>query len=154
VGFRREVIRAHGFDPRIRRSGAAHLLGHALMALGHRIVYEPEQRVCHNSYGLGEELRMRVKSGYDSVALARIDEAEVLGESGYLRRSGLALPLVFARRVWFDVRTLIGNRADLDIPLVAIPCFLLLSPLVRGVELVAGLITLVRPRYLKDRYGW
>jgi len=154
VGFRREVILKHGFDPRIRRSGAAHLLGHELMALGYRLVYEPAQRVCHSSYGIGEELRMRVKSGYDSVALARIDDGEVLGESGYLRRSGLFLPIIFARRVWFDVRTVMTNRADLDVPLTRIPYLLLLSPLVRGVELAAGLITLVKSEYLKDKYRW
>lgn len=154
VAFRRNVILEHKFDRRIGRSGAAHLLGHQLMALGYRLVYGPEQFVSHNSYGVLEELRMRVKSGYDSVNLSRLDGDRVLGESKYVQRSSFALAVVFARRIVFDARATVRNRRDLDIPLAQIPYFLLISPLVRALEMIAALITVVKPDYFKEKYGW
>lgn len=154
VAFRRQVILQHNFDPRIVRSGAGHLLGHQLEARGYRLVYEPAASVCHNMYGLGEELRMRVKSGYDCVYLSTLDSEQVLGETRYLQRGGIGLLIVCARRIAFDVRTAIRKRSDLDIPFLQIPYFLLISPLIRGLELVAGLITVVKPEYFKQKYGW
>ena len=154
VAFRRNVILEHKFDPRILRSGGAHLLGHKLMALGYRLVYEPEQRVIHNFYGILPELRMRVKSGYDCVNLSRLDPERFLTESAYLQRSSFALAIVYARRIVFDARAAIGNRRDLDISLVQIPYFFLISPLVRGLELIAALITMVKPEYFAEKYGW
>jgi glycosyltransferase involved in cell wall biosynthesis len=154
VAFRREVIGKHGFDGRLRRSGAAHLLGAKLAALGYRLVYDPEQRVSHNAYGLGEELRMRIKSGYDSVNLARIDGDQFLGETAQLRRSPFGLAVVCARRIAFDFRAVIHNRRDLDLSILQIPYFLLVSPLIRGLELVAALVTLLRPDYFRNRYDW
>jgi glycosyltransferase involved in cell wall biosynthesis len=154
VAFRREVIRKHNFDSRLRRSGAAHLLGAELAALGYRLVYDPEQRVSHNAYGLGEELRMRVKSGYDSVNLSRIDGDEFLGETAHLRGSGFGLAVVCARRIVFDVRAIVHNRRDLDLSILQIPYFLLISPLIRGLELAAALVTLMKPDYFGKKYGW
>jgi len=155
VAFRRQVILEHGFDPRIVRSGAGHLLGQQLNARGYRLVYEPAARVCHNMYGVAEELRMRVKSGYDCVYLSTLDAEQVLSESAYLQRGGgFGLLIVCARRIVFDVRTTIRKRRDLDIPLLQIPYFLLISPLIRGLELVAGLITVVKPEYFKEKYDW
>ena len=154
VGFRREVILEHPFDIRLRRSGAAHLLGHKLIALGYRVEYEPAMHVIHNSYGVVEEMRMRVKSGYDCVNLARFDEEEVIGESRYLRRTPLLLAAVFWRRVAFDVRAALWNREDLGISWLHVPWFLAISPLIRGLELGAGLLTLARPDYFPKRYGW
>ena len=154
VAFRRDVILEHNFDPRIIRSGAGHLLGHKLIALGYRLDYEPEARVTHNMYGFGEELRMRIRSGYDCVNLSRLDSERILSESAYIQRSSFNLLIVTARRIVFDVRAVIRNRPDLDIPLLQIPYFLLISPLIRGVELVAGLVTLAKPGYFEKRYGW
>lgn len=154
VAFRSQVIRRHNFDPRIGRSGGGHLLGRQLTALGYRLVYEPAARVSHNMYGVGKELQMRVKSGYDCVYLSTLDPEQVLDESRYLQRGALGVLIVCARRIVFDVRTAIGKRRDLDIPFLQIPYFLLISPLIRGLELVAGLITVVKPEYFKQKYDW
>lgn len=154
AAFRRDVILEHGFDRRIVRSGGAQLLGHQLMALGYRIDYEPEALVTHNMYGFHDEILMRIKSGYDCVNLARLDTEAVMGESAYVQRSGLALLIVCARRIVFDARAAFCNRHDLDIPLLQVPWFLLISPMVRILELGAALITLAKPNYLARRYGW
>jgi len=154
VAFRRDVILEHPFDPQVVRSGAGHLLGHQLAALGYRLVYEPGARVTHNMYGVGEELRMRVKSGYDCVYLSSLDTERVLSETAYVERGGFGLSIVCARRIVFDMRTAFQNRSDLDISLLQIPYFLLISPLIRGIELVAGLITLAKPEYFKKKYDW
>ena len=97
---------------------------------------------------------MRVKSGFDFVHLAGYDEQRVLGESRYVQRTPLGLLVVFWRRLVFDVRAALGNRRDLGLGIRHVPWFLLVSPLIRGLELVSGLITLWRPRYFKERYGW
>jgi glycosyltransferase involved in cell wall biosynthesis len=154
VAFRREVFLDHPFDARIRRGGAGHLLGNQLKSLGYVLVYEPGQRVTHNCYEVGDELLMRVKSGYDAVNLAGIDASEALEETRYLRRSTFNLIAIFLRRVVFDFRTAIVNRRDLGIGLVQIPYFLFASPLVRGLEMAAALITVFKPSYFKEKYGW
>lgn len=154
AAFRRQVILDHGFDPKIVRSGAGHLLGRQLKAFGYRLVYEPEALVFHNMYGLSEELNMRVKAGYDCVNLSALDREQVLSESRYLQRGIWGLLAVTARRIAFDARTAIGNRHDLDIPPYQIPYFLLISPLIRGLEFVAGVVTMVKPEYFKKKYSW
>ena len=154
VAFRRDVFLEHPFDARIRRGGAGHFLGNKLRALGYLLVYEPEQRVTHNCYELGEELLMRVKAGYDTVNIAAIDSDEVIEETRYLHRTSLSVIVIFLRRVVFDVRAALGNRQDLGISLVQVPYFLLASPLVRGLEMGAALITLFRPSYFQEKYDW
>jgi glycosyltransferase involved in cell wall biosynthesis len=154
VAFRREVFLEHPFDPRIRRGGAGHLLGNELKSLGYVLEYEPEQFAEHNFYGLGDELMMRVKSGYDSVNLAALDADGVIDETRYLRARALGVIAVFLRRVTFDVRTALANRRDLNLSLLQVPYFVAVSPLVRGIEMAAAMITLRRPRYFKDKYDW
>jgi len=48
----------------------------------------------------------------------------------------------------------LGNRQDLGISLVQVPYFLLASPLVRGLEMWAALITLFRPSFFQEKYDW
>ena len=154
AAFRREVIEQHSFDPRIARGGAGHLLSQRLRALGYRLDYEPEMRVTHNLYGFGEELLMRIKVGYDAVNLSRLDTDAVMEESAYLQRSPLALLVVAARRVVFDAQMAIRNREDLGIPWLQVPYFLLISPLVRALELGASVVALVKPGYFERKFGW
>ena len=139
---------------RLRRSGAAHLLCQVLKAHGYRVVYEPNMFVTHNSYGVREELHMRVKDGYDTVNLANYDMEGVLQEAKYRRAGRAGLFIVFLNRIVFDVRAVIRNRRDLEISAIHIPYFLVVSPLIRGIELVSSLITTVRPQYFRDKFGW
>lgn len=154
VAFRREVIQKHQFAPGIKRGGAGHLLGAKLKSLGYVMVYEPNQSVTHNMYDLGEEFRMRIKSGYDTVNLSSVDKDKVLDETRYHRMGWIALPPIFLRRVIFDYRLMIRNRTDLDLSILDIPYFLILSPSIRAVEMVSSLITLIKPSYFKDKYDW
>jgi glycosyltransferase involved in cell wall biosynthesis len=151
---RRDLLERHPFDPRARRSGAAHLLGHRLRQLGYKLVYQPRMRVTHSSYSPAIELQMRVKSGFDCVNLADWDESGALEEGQLIKRSPLALALVFARRVVFDVRNLLTNRRDLDIAVWQLPWFFLISPAIRALEMGAALLTIARPDYLRKKYGW
>lgn len=153
--FRASVLREHNFDPRIRRGGAGHLLGNKLKSLGYRVEYEPQMLATHNMYGLGEELQMRVKAGFDAVNLARLDADSVIDETRVLKQQNVfGLFRVFVRRWLFDVRTAFRNREDLLIRWWQIPWFLTVSPLIRGLELAAAVITVVRPEYFKRKYGW
>jgi glycosyltransferase involved in cell wall biosynthesis len=155
AAFRAEVLREHNFDPRIRRGGAGHLLGTKLKALGYRLEYEPEMLAYHNMYGVGEEMQMRVKAGFDAINLSRIDTDSVIDETRILKQqSVLGLFRVFIRRLLFDIRTVLTNRRDLDIRFWQIPWFLAVSPLIRFVEFVSAVITLVRPDYFKRKFGW
>jgi glycosyltransferase involved in cell wall biosynthesis len=154
VAYKREVFQRHPFEQRLRRSGAAHLLCQVLKAHGYRVVYEPAMFVTHNSYGVGEELHMRVKAGYDTVNLANYDTEGVLQEAKYRPAGKTGLFIVFLNRIVFDVRAAIKNRKDLDLSIIHIPYFLVVSPVIRGVELVSGLITTVRPQYFRDKFGW
>lgn len=155
AAFRRDVIRKHNFDTRIRRGGAGHLLGNKLRHLNYRLDYAPAQLATHNVYGLGEELRMRVKSGYDTVNLFRIDADAVIDESRVLRTGQIpGLFLILFRRIFFDFRLIFRNRKDLEIGLLHIPYFLVLSPCIRVLEFFSALITVFSPRYFQKKYDW
>lgn len=155
AAFRREVIQQHSFDPNIRRGGGGHFLSKQLKALGYRLVYCPEMRAFHNAYGFNTELNMRIKVGFDSVNLAGLDEAGVMKETSVIRSHGvLGLLSIWAKRMVYDARLAIRNRQDLDIALYQVPYFVLLSPVVRTVELVSALVTMAKPDYFKEKYGW
>jgi hypothetical protein len=155
AAFRATVLRKHNFDPRIRRGGAGHLLGNQLKRLGYRLEYEPGMLATHNMYGVGEEMQMRVKAGFDAINLARIDIDSAIDETRVLKQQNvLGLVRVFVRRLLFDLRTVFTNRADLDIAWWRIPWFLVVSPFIRCVELVSAVITIFWPNYFKNKYGW
>lgn len=154
VAYKRAVFLSHLFESRLKRSGAAHLLCQVLKAHGYRVVYEPAMLTIHNSYGVREELRMRVKAGYDTVNLANYDTEGVLQEAKYRRAGRAGLFVVCLNRIVFDIRAALVNRKDLDLSLFHIPYFLVVSPFIRGIELVSGLITTVRPQYFRNKYGW
>lgn len=155
AAFRADVLREHNFDPRIRRGGAGHLLGNKLKSLGYRVEYEPEMVAVHNMYGFADEMQMRVKAGFDAINLSRIDANGVIDETRILRQqSVLGLFRVFVRRLLFDIRSIFTRRADLDLRWSQIPWFLVVSPLIRTVEFVSAVITILRPDYFKRKYGW
>lgn len=97
---------------------------------------------------------MRVKAGYDSVNLSKIDDDTVIEESSVLKRSRLGVFRIFARRVFFDVRMALKNRKDLDIRVYQVPYFLVMSPIIRGIELTAAVTTIFRPTYFNKKYDW
>lgn len=154
VAFRREVYLKNPFDLRIRRSGAAHLLCQNLKARGYRIRYQPSMTAIHNSYGVGDELLMRVKAGYDMVNLSLLDSDSVMKETRYLKAGPLALPRIFMGRLVFDFRLAIESRGEFGLNAVKLPCILLASLLIRGVELISALVTLVNPSYFREKFGW
>lgn len=155
VAFRTDVFREHPFDDRIPRSGAEYLLASRLKALGYKIVYQPEQVAVHeyDNKGLGF-IGKRVRSGYDSINVCSLDEGRTVGESRLLKL-GVFAPLgIFASRVWFDVKRFAANRRDLDISLLAVPAFWLMSLFMRGVEMGAGIVALVNRSFFRKRFGW
>jgi GT2 family glycosyltransferase len=152
--LRREIFLEHPFDPRLRRGGAGHYLGNRLKALGYKLVYEPNMRVTHNCYEASDEILMRVKSGFDTVTIAALDDEQVVDETRYLRRSKLNLLAIYLRRIHFDIRAILTNRRDLGIPLWQAPYFLLASPFIRGLEMCAAVITMIKPDYFRKKYGW
>lgn len=154
VAFAQEVFLQNRFDARLRRSGAAHFLCQQLKARGYRVGYEPAMRVTHNHYGFGEELHMRIKAGYDIVNLSTVDVERVLQEAPYMRAGSPGLFVVCLNRIVFDFRAALRNRKDLDLSLLDVPYFFAVSPVIRGLELMAGLIAVARPRYFKDKHGW
>ena len=154
VAFRREVAHEHPFDPRIRRSGGAYLLGRKLAAAGYRIVYDPAITVHHDAYDLRFQMLMRVRSGYEVVSLSKIDDEGILPESKFGRLGILGPPLASGFRFLYDMKLIAEDRRDLGISLLEIPYFVAASAVIRTVETAAGVLTVLRPRYLRDRFGW
>jgi GT2 family glycosyltransferase len=154
VALRREIFLDYPFDPRLRRGGAGHYLGNRLKALGYALVYEPNMRVTHNCYEASDEMLMRVKSGFDTVTIAGLDDEQVVDETRYLRRSKLNLLAIFLRRIHFDIRAVLTNRRDLGISIWQAPYFLVVSPFIRGLEMCAAVITMIKPDYFREKYGW
>ena len=155
VAFRREVILKHNFNPSIRRSGAAHLLCGQLKNLGYRVDYNPGMQVAHNAYGAAEEVRMRIKAGYDTVNLAGLDDGLDLEETRFVRSNRLlGLARVCIRGLVFDLRALFRNRQDLGLSFYHVPYFLLVSPLFRLLEFSSAVITVIKPDYFRKKFDW
>lgn len=154
VAFTREIVRQHRFDPRVRRSGGAYLLCRQLRAAGRKVVYDSEIVVHHDAYNLRFQMMMRVRTGYEVVNLARIDETGVLPETRF-RRLGVLAPVVSsARRFLIDLRNVVTDRRELDISVLEIPYFFFASFVIRTIEAGAGILTIFKPDYLAERYGW
>jgi glycosyltransferase involved in cell wall biosynthesis len=153
--FRRDVILQNPYDKRIRRSGGCYLLARQLRSKNYKLRYNAEQFVVHG-YNVREQgyLRKRLRSGYDTILLSRIDEHGVLPEGRFLRFGLLAPFLSSASRLLYDFRRIVYNRRDLEIPLYVIPYFYLVAILMRSAEIAGGLVTVVRPDYLKKKYDW
>jgi len=154
VAFSKEVAHRYSFDPRIQRSGGAYLLARQLCAAGYKIVYDPEIAVVHDAYDLRFQMLMRVRSGYEVVYLSQLDEDGVLPETKF-RRLGILAPLFSsAFRFLFDLKIIASDRRDLDISIPEIPYFIVASIVIRSIETAAGVLTIFKPNYLADRYGW
>lgn len=154
VAFLRAVYLDNPFDLQIRRSGAAHLLCQQLKARGYNVVYEPGMSAIHNSYGISDELLMRVKSGYDVVNLSRRDQDGVMKETRHLRMGPLSLLLIFLGRLVFDVRLLVSRRKEFGLTLFQIPGILVAAAFIRSIELISAVITVFNPTFFQKRYGW
>ncbi|MCA9775299.1 MAG: glycosyltransferase family 2 protein [Candidatus Eremiobacteraeota bacterium] len=154
VAFRREVYLDNPYDLTIRRSGAAHILCQQLKSRGYNVLYEPGMSAIHNSYGIGDELLMRVKSGYDVVNLSLRDGDGVMKETRHLRRGHAALLVIFLGRLVFDVRQAFLRRRDFELSYFQIPGILVASLCIRSIEMVSAFITMLKPSYFQERYGW
>jgi cellulose synthase/poly-beta-1,6-N-acetylglucosamine synthase-like glycosyltransferase len=155
AAIRRELFLKHPFDARARRSGADYMLACELKAAGYRLLYEPALFAAHeyDIETMGFVIK-RVRAGYDAVNVSRLDEAGVVGETRLSKAGPFAPFAFFLNRMFFDAARFVRNRRDLGIPVYALGYFLCASLLMRSIELIAGLITLVSPRYFKDKYGW
>lgn len=154
AAIKAEIIRQYPFDDRLTRFGGGTLLGRRLRSLGYRIVYNPAVAVVHNDKGLKKHLVVRFRTGHEAVKLCRLDDAGVLSDSKFMKLGVLA-PLIFAaRRLAFDCESVIAGRGDFDIAGYEVPYFFAASAVVRSVEAIAGLISVLRPGYFERRYGW
>lgn len=156
VALRREVILAHGFDPRVGRSGGCHLLSGQLKARGYKFVYDPAQSVVHD-FGVNRGLKFaleRIRVGYDAVNLCRLDDEGVLAEQKFAGLKVLSPFVICAARVASDFRRVTRRRRELGIAPLAVPYFCAASFVMRGIEVVGGLVTVISPDYFRRRFGW
>ena len=97
---------------------------------------------------------MRARAGYEAVNLCQLDEAGVLSERKYLKL-GVLSPFIFSlRRLLYDFKCIVSNRRDLNISLHAIPYFFAVSVIVRGLEVIPGIIAVIKPGYFGKKFGW
>lgn len=146
VLFRREILLAYPFDPRIARNGGCYLLFHQLRAAGATILYEPAAIVRHGNdiSGLGF-VRKHFDRGYDGVAVYRADERAVLRGTRLFRRLGpLALIGFLGRRVLLDWRRLLRHRRQIGVPAAALPFYWGVAAMLRLIELCGALAASLR----------
>jgi len=156
VGLRREVILAHGFDPRLGRSGGCHLLSSRLKARGYKFVYDPEQSVVHD-FGVNRGLKFaleRIRVGFDAINLCRLDDEGVLAEKKFAGLKFLSPFAICAARVASDLARVTRRRRELGIAPLAVPYFCAASFVMRGLEMVGGVITVISPDYFRRRFRW
>jgi len=156
VAFTRQIVQSRIFvdDPRRRRSCAANVLMARIKQLGFKPVYNPSQKVTHNNYGLAYHLSNRIRSGHEAVRFCQIDDDGVLAEKKY-ERLGLLAPFVFAlRRLIHDFRCLTTTRHDCTLAWYETPFYAGLCVVIRMIEIVPGIVTVLKPGYFHDKYGW
>ena len=154
AAFKKIIVDNIKYDNRRKRCFGAHLLTQELKKQNYKLEYNPSQVVAHYNYGIRYHITNRFRSGYEAVMLCQNDTSKVLGESKYLKL-GILLPFAISiRRFIHDLKTLYSNRKDLNIALFEIPLFFTSCLLIRGYEIIPGLITIVSPTYLKKKYDW
>ena len=156
VALRREVILAHGFDPRLGRGGGCHLLSSRLKARGYKFVYDPAQSVVHD-FGVNRGLKFaleRMRVGFDAINLCRLDDEGVLAEKKFAKLKVLSPFAICAARVASDLGRVTRRRRELGIAPHAVPYFFAASFFMRCIEVVGGVITVVSPDYFRRRFGW
>jgi cellulose synthase/poly-beta-1,6-N-acetylglucosamine synthase-like glycosyltransferase len=154
VAFRREVIREHPLDARIRRHGGCYLLYNQLRADGARIVYEPRARTVHGIDGLKGlgAVRKHFGRGYDAVTVYRLDDRGVLrGTRPFRRFGGAALVAITANRILGDWRRLARRRHQIGFRPAALPYLALVIVPIRLLELAGSIAALVAPDLYERR---
>jgi glycosyltransferase involved in cell wall biosynthesis len=142
VAYRREVILAHPFEARLRRNGGCYLLFHQLRALGIPVLYEPRAKVSHelDFHGLGF-IRKHFERGRDGVDVYRFDDGVVLKGTRLVRRAGpLAMIPIYGRRIVMDWLAMIRNRRHIGVHVAALPYFVVVAVLTRGIEFIGAMV--------------
>ena len=147
VVFRREVLLAFPFDPRIARNGGCYFLFHELRAAGALVLYEPAAIVRHGNDISGLRFaRKHFDRGFDGVAVYRLDERQVLRGTGLFRRLGpIALVGFVGRRILLDWRRLLRHRRQIGIAAATLPFYWCLAAFLRLIELCGALSAVANP---------
>jgi glycosyltransferase involved in cell wall biosynthesis len=154
VAFSREIVNQLQYDDRRKRNFGSNLIAHELKAKNYKFTYNPKQFVTHFNFGLRFHITSRFRSGYEAVMICNNDTTGVVPEKKYMK-FGLLFPFISAaRRFVHDIKTLTNNHKDLDISPIEVPFFLAICILIRMYEIIPGLITIVSPNYLKNKYDW
>lgn len=154
VAFRREVLLAHPFDARIRRSGGCFLLTRRLKADGCHLAFNRDMTCTHGaSYRRMGWLNHRMRNGHDAVNLRRFDDGGVLPHQ-WLSRLGLfGAPIIVAGRVRGDMVRTVRSRRDLGLSWNIVPWLWLASVPMRALEGLAYAVSSVRPSLIGRRWG-
>lgn len=154
VAFCRPIVDQFEYDNRRKRCFGGSLIVHELKAQNYKFIYNQRQSVTHFNYGIRYHITARFRSGYEAVMICNNDTTGVVPEKKYMK-FGLLFPFISAaRRFVHDIKTLTNNHKDLDISPIEVPFFLAICILIRMYEIIPGLITIVSPTYLKNKYDW
>lgn len=148
VAFRRELFLAHRLDERLRRNGGCYLLFHQLREAGARFAYAANARTTHRlDASRHAHFRKHFERGYDGVSVYRVDDADALRGSRWLRRFGApALVPLTARRVLADWVRLMRERRQIGIPFWTLPYYAGVMLTTRLFELTGGFAAFIAPR--------
>jgi glycosyltransferase involved in cell wall biosynthesis len=152
VAFRRDVLREHPLDARLRRNGGCYFLYHQLRAAGREVVYEPDAIVAHAVDDIrGRQfVHKHFGRGYDGVAVYRLDDRFVLRGTRIFRRFGAAgLVAISAQRILRDWLFIARHRKQIGVPAPAVPYFGVVIAGTRVIELAGMIAAVVDP----DRYS-
>jgi len=148
LAFKTEVARHNPFDLRARRNGACYHLWQRLAQQKLNMVYDSGQFASHgyDIEGWGF-IPKHLERGFDAINFFRIDETGVMPGTRYMWLGILAPVGMAFSRILFDFKRIITNRNDLGIRWYAIPYFYAVSLVIRQIEMIGGLIAIVRPNY-------
>jgi GT2 family glycosyltransferase len=150
---RREVFQRHPWDDRLARTGGCQLMFHALRAGGRRIAFSPRQRVDH-AYDTSDFVLQRARSGFDAIALPRLDPSGGLADARFAQLGVLAPLGVAAARVARDLLRLAARRQEPRLPARRVLLAVVTSPAVRAWECLGGWLALAAPRLARRTLRW
>jgi hypothetical protein len=115
------------------------------------MIYDPGQFASHgyDIEGWGF-IPKHLERGFDAIRFFQLDESGVMPGSHYMWL-GIFAPVAMAiSRILFDFKRIVTNRTDLGIRWYALPYFYFVSLIIRPIEMVGGMLAIVRPNHFQS----
>ncbi|MEO5361230.1 MAG: glycosyltransferase [Nitrospirota bacterium] len=156
VAFKRELLENIKLYDIYTRSGALPLIINKVIKNGYKPVYSPKQSAIHD-YAIAKGLNyinVALRSGYEAIYFARMDEDNLLFDTKLLRFGFLAPLLISSIRALTDFKRVFSKSSKTMVRSYEIPLFIASAVHIRSIETIGGIMAMINPGYLRKKLGF